>query len=459
MRQVTESGKTVILCILVAVSFLLTFQLWNKQPQFEFIAPTTYLESGLIGESKDMEDLVTPSAVVFHYGENRHTKAGPTDAPYASIQSQLGKWYFYDFLTYPLTKQKWESLAQVKPGLEIDFRSGIPVSIISQMFAFRGEMSNRMKGIDRIWLYYEESEDMVYALFISKDDKQVVRARTVVSPKDLTESYLPMGRFMPEQILKYMPEEPARNTVFWQIYYVPKEQQKIRQFRFHYSLLNEKAIIDAFFLDPSLIRKIVERDNTVIYTDGSRSLQLRKEQQLMTFTDPALPQKTEGLSDEDKLLGAISFINQHLGWTGTYYFDRLEQRLGEGDVISFRRYVGSYPLVSNDGRETISVTTEEGQIVTMKRSLIDLENYVDYKESTIISGPTLYERLRAQKVDTDQIQNVYLGYQSRVFPEYVELTPVWAVEMQDGTTLIQDARAKNPEEEESQWTGAEPKAS
>ncbi|MGD8190528.1 YycH family regulatory protein [Brevibacillus ginsengisoli] len=449
MNNWRETTKSVLLNVLVLTSFVLTWLLWQNQPKFELIAPTTYVDSKTVGQSKQLEELIEPESIVFHYGNDHHTRANANDAQFRVLSSLMSKWYFYDFAYFPLTGEKWQSLTKDKQGIEIQFRSTVPLSLISQFFTFRGEIEGDLKGINRIWLYYEEREDMVYALFLSDDDQRIIRARTVVSSKDLRESFLPLGKHLPEQILKAARTHNSlvpntQLTDYWKIYYLPKESFKMRQFLYSIKPIPNEGLIQAFFLDPSLVRQVVERDGTVIFTDGTRSIQIRPGQPMMTYTDPVLPQQKENLTTEDKLRGAVNFINQHLGWTDTFRFERIEEHAGDGDVISFRQYLGAYPMISKDNSsfDEVVVNSEQGQIVSLKQPIIDLDRYINFKEWTIMSGPELYQVLRAQNVDVNMITRAYLAYENVSYQGYVELSPTWVVELANGSSKIIPAKSK-----------------
>ncbi|WP_035296446.1 YycH family regulatory protein [Brevibacillus thermoruber] len=450
MKQWKEPAKTVLLNLLVLTSFCLTALLWSNQPKFQFIEPAQYKESKPVQE-KQLEELVTPESVIFHYGQNRHTKANATDGQFRVIvQVEMPKWIFLDFVPYPLTTDKWEAIAREKQGVEIRFRSSVPMSVVGRLVTIRDESEARLKSIDRLWLYYEEEEDVVYALFISTEEERVMRARTSISPKDLRQSYLPTGNAMPEQILKVVGPPRSMPTVeqryaLGDMYYLPKNQTRMQAFRYSYQTLTNDQLIDAYFLDRTLVRQIMERDKTLIFTDGSRSILLRSEQQAITFTDPAFQPGGQELTDEEKVKGAVSFINKHVGWTGDFHFETIKRSYNEKDVITFRQYVGAYPLVSQDGYpiDVIRITSEAGQVVTMDRSLLDLDRYIDNHEWIVMSGPELYQYIRdKQLADTEQITNAYLAYETRTTPEYVELTPVWVVEIANRANLYIPARVQ-----------------
>ncbi|MGE5702952.1 MAG: YycH family regulatory protein, partial [Clostridia bacterium] len=411
----------------------------------------TYTKAKPVQE-RQLEELIRPDSIVFHYGENKHTRAYANNDWYRYMIKEMSKWYFYDFSYHSLTKTEWEELTQNRIGLEILYRDSVPISIINKLFTFRGEMYDQLKRIDRLWLYYDKENDVVFALFISQKDKQVVRARTVVSAKDLQESYLPVGKRLPEQILKVVADMRAEKDIpiyerpnpFWQIYYLPKDRLAMRQYRFNSLPITENELMEAFFLDPALVRQIVERDGTTIYTDGTRAIQMGPNAQAITFTDPGFQQTKNEMTDEDKVRAGISFINQHLGWTDDYLFEKIEEGDGQGDEITFRLYVGAYPLVSmnREQNDSIRMTLEDGQVVTMKRSLIDLDKFIDYQEMTVMSGSELFEYLRVKGIDTKRIKSAYLAYQTKLFQGYVvELNPVWVVTTVDDREYVFSARS------------------
>lgn len=444
MKRWLEPAKSVILSLLVVVSFCLTGLIWSNQPNFQFIEPVQYTESAPVQE-RTLDKLVAPQEVVFHYGTDRHTKAVSTDAQYSVIVREMAKWIFLDFSSYTLTDEKWEEIAREKFGVEVRFRGSIPWEVVGQLVTFRDEYSGQLNAVDRIWLYYEQEEDQVYALFLSENEAKVVRSRTSISLKDLRESYLATGDLMPEQIMKIVKLEKSGSSfaetspsTYWEMYYLPKNQLTMLRFRYSYSTVTNDRLMEAFFLDQSLVRRILERDKTVILTDGSRSIQIRSEQQAITFTDPVYQQRSEEQSDEEKLQGATTFINKHLGWMDEYSFERIQKSYNDKDVITFRQYLGAYPLVSRGTKriDKVEIISEAGQVVTMNRSLLDLEKYINDDEWKVMSGPELYQMIREKNLaDTEAITNAYLAYQTEVTEEYVELVPTWVIEVANQPTL------------------------
>jgi regulatory protein YycH of two-component signal transduction system YycFG len=70
-----------------------------------------------------------------------------------------------------------------------------------------------------------------------------------------------------------------------------------------------------------------------------------------------------------------------------------------------------------------------------------LEKYQDYEEQIVMSGPELFQLIRERQLaDTEKIRNAYLAYQTTITDKYVDLNPVWVVEVENNPTLYVPAR-------------------
>ncbi|OAJ74701.1 transcriptional regulator [Brevibacillus sp. SKDU10] len=450
-RERMENIKSVVLVVLVLLSLILTSLLLNNQPQLEFISPATFVPADKQGASKQAKDFVVPDAILFHYGEDRHTKANSSDDVYRILMGQVQNWYFNEFSYYPMTEDKWDSLTRKKLGLELQYNSLIPISVMEQVLTLR-DVDQRLTGIDRVWLYYEEADDTVYALFLSTKDQQSFRAKTAVSPKDLRNSYLLFGKNLPEQILKTY-KDPQRSPYivqnkqsFWSVYYLPKKPSVMSMYNYNYLPISRKQLLESYFLDPGLVRQIVERDGTNIYTDGTRSVQVRNGQHLMTLTTPVWQAGDTQMTAYEQLQESVSFINQHMGWIDEFRLRSMDQRTEGSAQIVFRQYLGAFPIISQDSKliDNIQLNMDKGQVQSMRRSLIDLDTFFGYKEVNVASGADLITYLQENKIDTEKISNIYLAYQLVEQKGYMQLIPAWVVQLEGVYNKIIDVRSAVP---------------
>ena len=61
-----ENIKSVILTILVGISFLVTWNLWTYQPSYEELENADTVQEVSFSSKKDIKDIVKPDQVIFH---------------------------------------------------------------------------------------------------------------------------------------------------------------------------------------------------------------------------------------------------------------------------------------------------------------------------------------------------------------------------------------------------------
>ncbi|GAB7388524.1 two-component system activity regulator YycH [Bacillaceae bacterium] len=434
-----EKIKTSVLNVLVATSMILSWLLWTNQPQFETVDPPRYLEPQPLGETRELKRVLLPKSIVFHYGENRHTKALPGMAHYRFVIREMENWYFYNFKRTSLSREEWTNILEEYRGVEVIFPDALPIPVLAERFAMEGAFDPSAEKIDRVWLYLDDRDDVLYALFLSGESDEAVRARTSVTFHDLLNVYLSLGDKLPE----YFPQPyDAEGTSFKPVYYLPKERQTVKEWRAFYETITVEQVVQALFVDPSLTRKIIERDNTLIITDGNRSIQITPDRTMLTYHEPVLETDEEG-EIGNQLVSAVSFVNKHGGWTGDYLLSRV---IGGGSPSQagfvFREYLASYPVYGEGGQSLgmMSVQLDDTFVTGYQRSLIRLHKYVDDGNTQVMSGKEILHALREEGQDPGKVKDIYLGYQGSVTKEYVHLHPVWIVERANGTTQIVDAR-------------------
>src|SRR5699024_11125501 len=72
--------KSYILAILVLISLLLTFSLWNYKPNYERVFDTDYVdEVNLGGTKKTKAEVVKPESIIFKRNDNYFSFNQPTE--------------------------------------------------------------------------------------------------------------------------------------------------------------------------------------------------------------------------------------------------------------------------------------------------------------------------------------------------------------------------------------------
>lgn len=432
-----ETSKTILLNILIAVSFMLSWMVWNSQPNYEYIRPSEYVKPQPLGKAQQLSELVLPISILFHYGENRHTKALPDTVYYRLVNSGMKNWYFYDIKPVTLSKDQWNHIMQEAKGLEILYPDDLPFSILNESVAFGGEIDKAFQAAGKIWLYYDEAAAQVQALFIAEETNAVMEARTAFSKDDL-ENFLALGNELPPQQMMLQQKAESETLREWgesrdfvpNMYYVPLEKVVMKQFRFFYQPVTMQRFIQLLFVDPSLIRQVVERDGTIIFTDGSRAVQVPPHRRTISYHDPVLePVGNQALPNNPG--AAIEFVNQNGGWTGNFQLEEIFSTVGsKRETYRFRLYERSYPVFGSPEEKLGEMEIRlEGTFITgFERPLYLMDRYFDYEDKVLPSGPEIWALLPKLGIDRGRVKDYYPAYRMEMSEDYLNLFPVWVVE-------------------------------
>ncbi|MBN6187269.1 hypothetical protein JQN58_09815 [Aneurinibacillus sp. BA2021] len=451
-----ERIKTVVLLALIVLSLLLSMFLWNSTPKLDSLIPSDYVAPQPIGHKYEVTDVIRPSAMLFHTGEGRHRKADVESAVYKDVLNRMNMWSFYDMVSAQLTREEWEALIMKKKTLEIVYNHEIPADIASQLFMLRGRMDGELHSISRILLYENGDKSAVYALLISTQEQRAIRARTSIAPEELMKLLLPEKiDGLPEQWLYRAFVDGMENRIrpsryeFYDPLYLPKERAKMSRYRYFYQPLTVQQVLDAMFVDVSLTRQVTERDGTMIYTNGSQSVSIPVDRSYLLYRYPRHEEEnTAGeRANYDALNSALSFVNQHGGWTGRYYLEDIEETntwSRSGSVsYRFRQYVGAYPLFNGDGPEMniVSARVLDGSVAELYYPMRQLDLYFEKVPLTIVSGEELAKLLEKKGIRKENISSIKLGLYTRSIYDFIEMKPCWLIYLKDKKPLYIEASA------------------
>ncbi|TRY20880.1 transcriptional regulator, partial [Brevibacillus sp. LEMMJ03] len=105
--------------------------------------------------------------------------------------------------------------------------------------------------------------------------------------------------------------------------FLPARPLVLNRLQYYMDELSTDRFKDALFTDPSFVKKDVLNFGEE-YTDGSRLMDVDLSKKLLLYVNPAARGETQTF-DPTILQKSIDFVNDHGGWTDTYYFDRLDE--------------------------------------------------------------------------------------------------------------------------------------
>lgn len=423
-----EKLKSLLLALLVCGSLLQSYYLAYSSPKLEPIDQTQYIETEQIGTQAEAGQLIFPGEMILHFGDSTHTVLYPQSNFYDMILKTLKGRAFDGLRVISDWKVNWNDLSSKYQSVEIRFQKGIPLQVLNRNFQIRDNLVNPDESIRQMWLVVKEGQEEVMTYFLNDSGQTVYEAVNAnLTVKDV-QKFVGLGQYLPRY-------HRAGGS-----YYVPDEPIAAIRLSVPFDRITAEQMENTLFVDPDVTRNILERDGTEIYTDGKRGLQIKQEQQWMTYTDPIAPVESIFAAAED-LYTSVQFINQHGGWNGTFRLDGISNHALSGErMIRFQQYVGSYPLgnfpiVQTDSFKYgfIQVTLQNGTVSDYQRSLVKLNPDQTEKASYSLMGGELLTQKLFQHNEPGEIERVFPAYRPELNEDRIVFTPVWAVRLKDGT--------------------------
>lgn len=447
-----ERMKSIVLVVLVAMSFYLTYQLWWDNPSYETWFPAEYEAPNVLGSTLTWNKLLQPQHVLFHYEQDKHTKATMGTSIYQMLWDSLQKWQFMNAKEISIDLTDGRKLFADHNSLEFVFADDFPIPYYAEVLHLPSNIEH-LRTFNRIWVY-EAENDTYKALFISDKKRRVIETTLLdfeegrsFSVRNLTL----LGSQLTEVIpASFVSESSAlgMHVDFFNVVYVPLERGYMNQWTYPLTFISIEDMANALLLDRTSMKEIPEREHSRIVTDGTKSLRYHTLTSEMRLYLPTYEQGIDKTAEEE-MYPILDFMNQHHGWTGDFL---LERRLSDPSThgIVFREYFSGYPIYSEGSAfGEITIKLSYYQVNEYIRSLIRLQSAKSGYQIPIKSGAELLLDLQAQHVYLYNVRAIQLGYQATLRPaaEELDLIPYYIVQFhKDRAPLYIDARAQKLEE-------------
>jgi regulatory protein YycH of two-component signal transduction system YycFG len=423
-----ERMKSIVLTLLVIVSLVQSYFLAYSSPKFDNVVQTDYVQTEVIGTQAEIGNVLFPEQIILHSGDNKHTLLPLNLLFYNMIYDNFLKNKLFDGFTQSNTDSlsiNWDYIRKTSKGIELRFKQGVPMSVLQSVLQIKQDTPPADDIISRIWIYVVRNTEEVHTFFFSDQNSVVYEAKKVDISASNIDRYVGLGQSL-----------PTYHSVTGD-YYLPDNMLTMARIQTSYSEFTADQLKKSLFVDPSLIRYLVERDGTKIYTDSKKGLQLKNDIHWMSYSDPISTPMQSSDDIKENLNSSIQFINQHGGWNGTFNYNRMSPDPKTGTMtMLFRQYMDNFPLIGLEPNKFgyIKLVLQNGVVSGYERSLINIENKnVVMTEDSLPGGKILDDLLNKYDKRLD-IVTVFPAYQVVVLKgEKVDLIPRWAVELKDGT--------------------------
>src|SRR5699024_9345451 len=405
-----ELIKSYALAILVLLSLLLTFILWNYKPNFERVFDTDYVdEINLGGTDKKKAEIVQPESIIFKKNDKYFGFSSPHDTK--EFYNEMKSWVLYDFWAAETTGPP-DNAYQV----EVTFPDAISLDVLPSLFDMDEDLEELPQwSFRRMYLTLDEESSTLNVYFLSVDGRY--RAKAVVNnaakQDDVREHIESL-----EGMVEYIPLLDSETPI-----YIREGSVTMPRHTATISTIDQIALVNALFSDPSAVRRNVIDDET-IYTDGQRQMCMFYNRRLMKFVNPY--QSYEPMSPNVLLERSIKDINDHNGWTDTYHLQEIDL---VNNQIQYQMYYKGYPVYNRSGLSTIKQEWHDQERIQYDRPLFSINDPLGGDEVELPSGSAIKNFLQKNpNYELDNVENIKIGYrlsfQDSAFYTLI-LEPTW----------------------------------
>lgn len=405
-----ETIKTYILTILVSISILLTFAIWNYQPNYDFLynnQTEDVSEVDLGGLEKTKRDVVEPVSILFH---NNDFYYGFTD-PY---DQKLFYQDMEDWILDDLNLETIPNLPTYDYQVEVIFPQPLPAEVIKNLFTFNDEHDFPTWSFERLLINLNNDTSSLEAHFLSTNDTE----QLTFSVND-TSAYNNIWSLFQgdERLESYVVFDEGKKPI-----YLPESRLKIKNQTFKTEEIKPNLLVNELFTDQDDVKSNIGEK---YYTDGQRGMRILDDGRRIEFINPIhLPVHDTDLLELLDL--SVQSINAHKGWTEDDYrfvgFNEAE------DSIRYRMYYNGYPIFNHNDLSIIEQSWKNQQLHLYRRPLFSL-NHLFETDNELASGQDIIFYLKNnERYGVEYIEDIQVGYHfsfSENNTTNVTLRPAW----------------------------------
>ena len=412
-----EQVKSVVLVLLILLSFSLTFAIWTYSPVIQPNEGTTVDIS--IAEKKKMEDIIKPYRMVVSQEDG--LKGSFASQPIEFVFDNMKNWEIQtvDLASNKLTTDQVNEFITKPNRASFFFAADVPVEVLATSLNFTDQIFPEAYFNRLIIDWNEDNPDNMIMYFISTSQQKMYTA----SAKKVNK----LG--FVDRILKHADKMQVYNEIIIEnklSLYASSVPENIQSYTYSIKDIEIEKFKDALFNNPSLVRSNPVSLNEQQFTDDSALMKVNFNSKTLNYVHPASENDNPGKS-VDLIQNSLNFVNEHNGWTDDYRYFRMNTN---DRHINYQLYFADLPVFSKDILTEVSQRWGVDRVYKYIRPLYTLTGAVPFKtrEVQLASGQSVYDFLStATDINTSGIDDIVIAYYlSRDETEpHFNLEPSW----------------------------------
>ncbi|WP_186576889.1 YycH family regulatory protein [Aquibacillus kalidii] len=431
-----ETIKSIILVLLISLSLLCTFAIWNYEPHYESADGDRATEAKLAGHEETKKSIIQPSQLLFHEGDDVLGLANKEEEDML-YKSFLEDWSFYDFKMVDFMDK-----SEVMPDnyVEIIFPTAIPSSLIGDLFTIDDSMVYNNTSFSRMYITMDVNQTKNQIVFENDGSGIDISAniQNIVQVVDYLSESKVNNKFQSYITYQNVNDKPI---------YLPKDTKIVaKQFRYTTIDPDSQSLQNILFSNPSSVEKTYRMGSgEEVFTDGNRAMVVSG--LLMDYENFITSEKNEDKRSRDSenkdgelITQTLNFINSHSGWTAeeegiSFQLFDLQYNADTNRSV-FRLTYHNYPIFSPKGLANISVTMRDQSVSEYVRPLVNLTNSYEIDENAgddVYSSEQLINALENSN-QYNSILDIALGYhlEESTGGQVYDLKPMWHIKTYNG---------------------------
>ncbi len=401
-----EHIKSIILALLVMMSIVLTYMVWNFSPDLSNVDNSDNSKSN---EPKPltkpmtakMEGTITPFQII-------HAK---DDKPHGTVSS--GK--TLDTIIESLKNQEVKSVSHLKrnhnlviPELSndfivLDFTYDLPLTTyLSQVLNIDAKVPSHF-NFNRL-LIDQDNNNHVVLYAISKDRHEVVKLKTTMKGKNIDKAL----KTIDPDMQPYTEIITNKDTIDKATHvFAPSKPKDLKTYRMVYNTISVERMNSILFNDSTIVRS--SQSGTTTYNNNTGVANYDDKNEMYHYKNLSEDVKSSS-NMEETIPGTYEYINGHGGFLNEDY--RLFSTDNKTGKLIYQRFLNGYPTFNNQNLNEIQVTWGDKGVFDYKRSLLKTDVTLNSEESK--SVPTA-ESVRSSlandsNIDFEKVTNLVIGY-------------------------------------------------
>lgn len=443
-----ELIKSAILAVLVIISLFFSWNVWSLRPSNEELQKQILVEKDpIIAKTKKLFEVVKPQQLYIHDHGTHYSTLNADHLNSLWREMQGWKYTYSNERVFPksFTKGDLEQLIHEDVGanLELKFYEEVPLETFQSMIEWDTEI-NGITSFDRILLKVAKANEVQKVYFVSDHDMKIVELTVNHEEAShfVSNLYEKRGEFNPYFVFN----SGGINEIL-----LPEREVNLFSYQYLFEDIEGERFKETLFSNPRIVKQDADISKNR-YTDGTRELSIFPNTHSMRYVNPVL--RDPNLIEAKALVEqSIAFINDHGGWTDDYVlYDILEN----DREIEFIMTIESIPVINSNeepfGPTKISQRWGQNEIAEYERPSYHLKSQFLNGETTLMSGRAVVEVIKGdERLRKESIKKIYIAYELGASDrqDVVEVSPVWCIELNDGTLIKINEILEKPKGDEN----------